>query len=192
MKPCICVGDKTSGGGVVISGSPTSTINDKQMARVGDKATCTKKNHPRTVTIVSSSDPTVITDGSPQAFHGDPLSCGCTVIASQFSTNSDPQGGGDGGGSSAGANATASAVIANGETPSQVTSKYDQYFQLKDENTGDVLKDRFYKIHYSGGTIEGYTDNSGYTQKVASEEAETVEVEIFDANPAPINPYWDH
>jgi uncharacterized Zn-binding protein involved in type VI secretion len=89
--PFICVGDKTSGGGVVITGSPTDIINGKMMARIGDKATCTVKNHPRTVTIVTSSDNSVITSGSPQAFHGDKLSCGCTLISSQVATNSDPR-----------------------------------------------------------------------------------------------------
>jgi uncharacterized Zn-binding protein involved in type VI secretion len=130
--PFICVGDKTSGGGVVVEGSPTNLIDGRPMARVGDKATCTRKNHPHTVTIVTTSDPSIITDGKPQAFHGDKLSCGCTLIASQFMSNSDPQGGGDSAGGSAGVGNTVGAVVTKAVTQDAASNDatYDEQTQL--------------------------------------------------------------
>lgn len=89
MKPFIVVGDKTSHGGVVIEGSPTSVTEDKPIARVGDKVTCPKRGCPRTTVIASTSDPSIIVDGKPGAFHGDKTACGATLISSQFNTNSD-------------------------------------------------------------------------------------------------------
>jgi uncharacterized Zn-binding protein involved in type VI secretion len=141
MKPFICVGDKTSGGGVVVSGSPTNTINGKQMARVGDKATCSKKNHPRTVTIVASSDPTVITDDAPQAFHGDPLSCGCTLIASQFTTNSDPR--------------TSSSEVMTMDWPS-AASNSQQNAAVADSQEDEILEQWFSLEDESGQSVTGY------------------------------------
>jgi uncharacterized Zn-binding protein involved in type VI secretion len=76
----IRVGDKTSHGGVVITGDPTWQVNDKQVARVGDKATCPKCK--RVVTIISSRHPTLTTNGAPIAYDGDMTDCGATLISS--------------------------------------------------------------------------------------------------------------
>ncbi|WP_211461984.1 hypothetical protein [Collimonas silvisoli] len=56
---------------------------------------------------------------------------------------------------------------------------FDQYFQLHDENTGEIFKNRFYKIRCSSGSISGYTDASGFTKKVTANSAEEVKIEIF-------------
>ncbi|WP_211455449.1 PAAR domain-containing protein [Collimonas antrihumi] len=57
--------------------------------------------------------------------------------------------------------------------------KFDQFFQLIDEKTGEILKNRFYKIHCPSGVIAGYTDTSGFTKKITSNEAEEIKIEIF-------------
>jgi uncharacterized Zn-binding protein involved in type VI secretion len=81
----IVVGDKTSHGGTVIGSSSYSSIHGKQIARVGDKATCPKCG-PNTVIV--SGDTNMIVDGQPVARHGDKTACGATLIASQSSTSS--------------------------------------------------------------------------------------------------------
>jgi uncharacterized Zn-binding protein involved in type VI secretion len=81
-KPYILVGDQTSHGGVVTHGAPTSKINGKAIARVGDKVTCPKKGHGGTTTIVSG-DPDFTIDGKAAARHGDKTACGATLIATQ-------------------------------------------------------------------------------------------------------------
>lgn len=76
------VGDATTGGGRVITGSPVTDIEGMAVARVGDKATCPK--HQRVTTIVSG-DITLTFEGQPVARHGDRLSCGCSLIAGKQS-----------------------------------------------------------------------------------------------------------
>jgi uncharacterized Zn-binding protein involved in type VI secretion len=82
-KPFIVIGDKTSHGGVVIEGAPTTDTGGKRIARIGDKVTCPKRGHGGT-TVIVSGDPTCIIEGQPAARHGDKTACGATLIASQF------------------------------------------------------------------------------------------------------------
>ncbi len=81
-RPFIVIGDKTSHGGVVIEGAPTTDTGGRQLARVGDKVTCPKKGHGK-VTVITSGDQTCIIDGQPAARHGDVTACGATLISSQ-------------------------------------------------------------------------------------------------------------
>lgn len=74
------VGDATSSGGQVITGSPFTDIDGKPVARVNDKASCPK--HQGTFPIVDG-DPTTIIDGEAVALHGSSLACGCKVLAVQ-------------------------------------------------------------------------------------------------------------
>ena len=84
-RPVILVGDKTDHGGTVISGAPTSDVDGRLIARVGDQVTCPKKGHGGT-TVIASGDPTCMIDGAPVARHGDKTACGATLIASQSVT----------------------------------------------------------------------------------------------------------
>ena len=81
-RPFILVGDKTDHGGVVIQGSPSSDVEGKAIARVGDKVSCPKKGHGGT-TVIATGDPTCIIDGQAAARHGDKTACGATLISSQ-------------------------------------------------------------------------------------------------------------
>jgi uncharacterized Zn-binding protein involved in type VI secretion len=87
-RPLIVIGDATSHGGVVVGGAATTDSHGKQIARVGDKATCPRKGHGG-ITVIVSGDPSVLIDGSPAARHGDLTACGAVLIASQNPTNSD-------------------------------------------------------------------------------------------------------
>jgi uncharacterized Zn-binding protein involved in type VI secretion len=173
MKPFIVVGDKTSHGGVVVEGSPTNDIEGKPMARVGDKATCPKRGCPSTVTIVTTSDPTIIIDGKPAAFHGDGLSCGAKLIASQFSANSDPNGGGD---SVASSTAAASGFLSQ----NLQRGSHDQHFVLTNNQTGEPLEHVKYKIHLADGrSFEGVTDDEGKTEKVFADSPLGAKIEVL-------------
>jgi|GEM_PF-260286 len=74
------LGDSTSSGGKVVTGSAFTDVDGKPVARVTDKATCPK--HQGTFPIVDG-DPTTIIDGHPVALHGSRLACGCAVLAVQ-------------------------------------------------------------------------------------------------------------
>jgi uncharacterized Zn-binding protein involved in type VI secretion len=80
--PLIRLGDKLSHGGSVVEASPHSDSGGIGIARVGDKASCSKHG---TVTI-ATGDATMLVDGKPAARHGDKTSCGATLIASQQAT----------------------------------------------------------------------------------------------------------
>lgn len=64
--PLIVVGDKTSHGGVVVTGAPSSDIDGKAIARVGDKVTCPKHGCPNS-TVIVSGDQTLMIDGAAAA-----------------------------------------------------------------------------------------------------------------------------
>lgn len=102
----IVVGDATTGGGRVITGSPATDIEGMPVARVGDKATCPK--HQRVATIVSG-DATLTFEGQPVARHGDRLSCGCSLMAGKQSLV-HVELGADGGGNGSVAPAVAATV----------------------------------------------------------------------------------
>lgn len=74
----IVVGDKTTGGGVVTTGSPFTDIDGYPVARIGDWATCPLHGG---VFRIITGDVTFIVDGEPLARHGDSLACGCKLIS---------------------------------------------------------------------------------------------------------------
>ncbi|RBG21627.1 PAAR domain-containing protein, partial [Xanthomonas oryzae pv. oryzae] len=74
----IVVGDRTTGGGTVVSGSLETDIDGMPVARVGDRVTCRK--HPGVHTI-ATGDITLMIEGQPVARHGDRLSCGCQLLS---------------------------------------------------------------------------------------------------------------
>lgn len=84
-KKVIVVGDSTSHGGKVISGSATMTIAGKGIARKGDKVDCPQKypnKKPHGVNKIVEGDGGYIVDGQPVALHGHKTECGCTLIGS--------------------------------------------------------------------------------------------------------------
>lgn len=76
----IVVGDPTTSGGSVITGSPFTDIDGIPVARVTDQATCPR--HKGAFPIVDG-DSTMIVNGQPVALHGSSLSCGCKVLSAQ-------------------------------------------------------------------------------------------------------------
>jgi uncharacterized Zn-binding protein involved in type VI secretion len=155
MKPFIVVGDKTSHGGVVIGGSPTSDINGKGIARVGDKVTCPKKGCPSINSIATTSDPTVIVDGMPGAFHGDMTACGATLVSSQFATNSDPRRSDGGCRANVGTASAALSAFSNNDEEEVV----EQFYELVDAEDNPVEGYR-YDLFSDGTTIKQSGDLS--------------------------------
>ncbi|NZA24924.1 PAAR domain-containing protein [Luteimonas sp. SJ-92] len=85
-RSLICVGDRITHGGVVVSGTIATDIHGRLVARVGDRVVC-EKHGP---TVIVSGDPTLIIDGKPVAREGDKTACGATLIAGQWTTYVDP------------------------------------------------------------------------------------------------------
>ncbi|RQH07106.1 PAAR domain-containing protein [Paraburkholderia dinghuensis] len=87
MRGIIRVGDATSHGGRVETGSGTSKVMDRAVARKGDRCICPMRGHQNCV--IAEGDPEVIIDGAPAAFDGHKTSCGATLISS-VSTSGRP------------------------------------------------------------------------------------------------------
>ncbi|WP_271411949.1 PAAR domain-containing protein [Pseudomonas sp. Q1-7] len=80
MKGIIRVGDKTTGGGTVISGSAVMKFHGIGVARVGDTVSCPIPGHGPTV--VAEGHPVFKDHGVPVAFHGHRCACGCVLLTS--------------------------------------------------------------------------------------------------------------
>ncbi len=78
MMAWVVVGDATSGGGEVVTGSASTRIDGRAVARVGDKASCPTHGGIRTIV---SGDPVRRLAGRSVARHMDALDCGCRLIA---------------------------------------------------------------------------------------------------------------
>lgn len=75
----IVVGDTTTSGGSVVSGSPFTDIDGKPVARIGDAVMCLRHGP----TVIVSGDSTMLIDGQPVARHGDGLACLCSLVSVQ-------------------------------------------------------------------------------------------------------------
>lgn len=90
MATVIRVGDMSSHGGTIITGSPTATVNGLPVCRIGDLHSCPQFYPgmvPHAVTPVIAAAgviarPTV--DGVPIAVSGDITGCGAVLLPSDF------------------------------------------------------------------------------------------------------------
>ncbi|MGP0016599.1 PAAR domain-containing protein [Pseudomonas sp.] len=80
MKGIIRIGDTTSGGGTVLSGSTAMRFGGIGVARQGDPVNCPKRGHGRT--LITEGHPTFRDNGIPVAFQGHRCACGCALISS--------------------------------------------------------------------------------------------------------------
>ncbi|KVT66843.1 hypothetical protein WK56_28750 [Burkholderia ubonensis] len=84
MRGIIRVGDATSHGGKVTTGSAMSKVMDRLVARLGDQCICPMDGHQNCV--IAEGDSAFIVDGKPAAFDGHKTSCGATLISSLSSS----------------------------------------------------------------------------------------------------------
>lgn len=81
----ITVGDTTTHGGVVISGSPTSRIKGQAIARLGDLVRCPQSypdGRPHGINRIVQVAGRYKVGGIPGACAGDLTECGCALIGS--------------------------------------------------------------------------------------------------------------
>lgn len=82
----ITVGDTTTHGGVVISGSPTCKIRGRPIARLGDLVRCPQNypdGRPHGINRIVQVAGRYKVGGIPGACAGDLTECGCALIGSQ-------------------------------------------------------------------------------------------------------------
>lgn len=168
MKRVIRLGDPTDHGGNVVSGSPSSVIFDKPVARLGDKVTCPKQGH--TNCVIAEGDPDWQVDGIPVALEGHKTSCGATLISTLGALNRDWES------SSANISVPAQAVSSTSALP-----MFNDRFQLLDE-AGTPLGNAEYQITRADGSTEnGTTDSEGYTHLLGgTAKSELVSIYLGD------------
>ncbi|NIE66026.1 PAAR domain-containing protein [Burkholderia sp. Ax-1719] len=84
MRGIIRVGDATSHGGRVATGSQVSEVMGRAVARQGDRCICPMQGHQNCV--IAEGDSSFIVDGKPVALDGHKTSCGATLISSLSSS----------------------------------------------------------------------------------------------------------
>lgn len=165
MRPFIVVGDRTSHGGVVITGSESTDVDGKPVARIGDQVTCPRKGHGSVTTIVTG-DVTAIIDGRPLARHGDLTACGATLMSGQMIAYTDDSCSSGQGASSVPAAASAASSFAG----NKVNHSYDLLFLVQGDKTGKPMANTPYEITLDNGRkFSGKTDRNGLTQKVSAD-----------------------
>ncbi len=86
-RPSARLGDTSSHGGTIITGSDTTSINGKPAARVGDLHTCSIPGHG--VTSITSGSKSVMIEGSSAARVGDSVGCGAVIVSGSPDTEVD-------------------------------------------------------------------------------------------------------
>jgi uncharacterized Zn-binding protein involved in type VI secretion len=79
MTSIACLGDPTTHGGRIITGSDTMDIMGRKAARRGDLVSCPIEGH-GVNPIIEGSD-MILDNGVPVALHGHLCACGCRLIA---------------------------------------------------------------------------------------------------------------
>lgn len=176
-------GDPTSHGGRVLEGSQSDICHGKPIAYIGHKTSCPlcKGTYPIVEGVLTTTF-----YGRGVALAGMKTACGATLIATQFMDIVEW------GGAPRTAVQSAlqlSSAVVPPPSPQHVKSelapvaKFDLFFLVKSEKTGEILSETPYRITLEDGReFKGITDKTGHTQKVYSdfEQAATIEVPYYD------------
>jgi uncharacterized Zn-binding protein involved in type VI secretion len=84
-RQIIVVGDSTSHGGKVITGSETHSVGDKPIARLFDLVDCPQRypdGRPHGINKIIEAHPTFTVGDRRVALHGHRTECGCTLVGS--------------------------------------------------------------------------------------------------------------
>lgn len=151
----ICVGDKTSCGGTVVTGTPATDVNGRAVARVGDRIAC--KHH----CVITTGNPTEIIDGAPMALHGSQTSRGCICLSGNNNFHGDTQ--------TEEAAATVPAAADAGiaympETADALNEDHWIEFRLTDMEDKPLPNLQYVVTDPVGKKISGWLDEKGYAR----------------------------
>ncbi|MCP3655437.1 PAAR domain-containing protein [Herbaspirillum sp.] len=159
----IVVGDRTSHGGVVLTGDQTWLIDGAAVARIGDKVSCPRCK--RIATIVTSKDPTFVSNGQPAAFDGDITDCGATLYSRHnLHAGLERIPGGN----------NVREHVENYQPP--VMENFRRHFVLHDVVTAQPVAGMSYTINSGTKVVQGETDGQGRTEVVWTAASESVEL----------------
>ncbi|WP_175823520.1 PAAR domain-containing protein [Burkholderia sp. BCC0419] len=173
-RRAVRIGDSTTTGGIVISGSSNMFSNGRTIAVNGDKATC--GNCEGTFPIAASAV-RVISHERCMALEGDAVLCPCgqnlLMSGSDCTVFYEDDGS---------RNAATALTALSAFTPARyapVSRIHDEQYVLREADSGRPLANVGYRIRLSSGKIfTGVTDATGHTQRVTSAYAESIKFEI--------------
>nr|WP_174506062.1 PAAR domain-containing protein [Acinetobacter sp. Marseille-Q1620] len=167
--PYITIGCPTTGGGVVLEGDSSFLVEGIPIACVGHKASCPLH---KIISTIVSGDQYFQVSGRPTARAGDSLSCGCKLLPKQSLVV------GDNGGSTI--KGVGTPYQAQQENYVEQNSTFGQKFLIIDELTSEPLVNVCYEVYKNNGLLKhGKTDDKGYTEFIAGEENEEIELRII-------------
>ena len=151
----ICVGDKTSCGRTVATGTRWSTVNGRAIARVGDRISC------RYNCAIITGNQMEIVDGAAMAVHGSMTSRRCICLSSNNNFHGDRQ--------SAEAAAAVPAAADAGiafmpETAEALNEDHWIEFSLVNTENKPLANQPYVLTDPTGERISGTLDNNGYAK----------------------------
>lgn len=182
----IVVGDRTSHGGLVISGDITFTIDGQPVARVGDKVFCPRCK--TMTTIATSRFPSIFDLGQTMAYHQDSTSCGALL----YSRHNNHAGWDDGvpeGGEADSAAVSSSESQLDMKRQKNAPLRFREHFILHDDE-GNVSANVPYSVTTGeGNTFEGESDAEGRTDVIWTDSPEAVDFTVLPKKNAAVDPY---
>jgi uncharacterized Zn-binding protein involved in type VI secretion len=163
----IRVGDQAACGGTVAEGDPAFSSNGQAFSFQGAQMSC-----PGNCVISEGFPGSTISNARQRVLHGMKTSGGCPLL----STMNDRDGI---------SNASEETLPIRfvrteaGEWVGKANEGYDQHFVLRDQQTGQPLSSRHYRLTFNGKTIEGKTDTDGRTERVVADDPSEVTIEIM-------------
>jgi uncharacterized Zn-binding protein involved in type VI secretion len=167
-RPLICLGDRTSHGGVVLEGNGHVRIGGKPAAALGDNTYCPlcKGDYPIGEALLHSS-----IGGRGTVVEGMRTACGASLIASQRFAQADD---------------VCPRIERSGEVHQNDAAVYFERFRVIDEVTGAARADLAYRIERADGAmLRGVTDADGFTERVVSDGAMPLKLYYDAAAPLP-------
>lgn len=158
MKYYICLGDRTSSGGVVLEGTTQSTIKGRPIVSQGMKVQCCDD-----IQIVQQGWAGYLVLGQAVAYHGCALTCGCTLLSSQNLVGwSD-----------------CSQNIENNERYFNFLENYHEFFTIFDAQNKPLSHQKYCIYGFDQSVSYGYTNGSGQTKHIWIEKKQPVYLEIL-------------
>lgn len=165
MRGIIRVGDPTSHGGRVISGTSRMLVDGVPVARVGDACTCPVKGHGSCVIV--EGDPNFLLDGIPVAFHGCKISCGASALSTTEISGIEPLAHVDGGQVASSASAST-----NSTDQSDPKDCFDQHVVLVDQDGSPLGGVQYIITDHNGKKFKGKTQSNGKTEIIKGKNGE--------------------
>ena len=150
----IRINDQTDHGGKVISASSGTVVMGLAAALEGDLTFCPqcKGNFP-----IKTDRQGAKHNGKHYVYHGDVAECGAHLLSSlRLATG-----------------------IGTPKPGMSGEKKFDLFFHVKHDKTGEGMSNMQYKITLDDGReFKGITDSNGYTDKVFSDSAQIAKIEV--------------